>query len=352
MLTDIRLFSHQLAQPQFEHPRDLVAWMGAVQAQDYRMAKWAVGVRLKGANCRLVDDALAKGEIVRMHIMRPTWHFVAGKDLRWMLALSGQRVKKAVDSWVKGGGYDISEEVYAKCNDFLGKILSGHRCLTRLEIEKEFERAGIATADDRVRRYVLRAEVEGLVCSGGDKDGEPTYALLDEQVAPGAELHREEALAQLAIHYFRSHSPAGIKDFTWWSGLSLTEAKQAIALADRELRPEKFGGQEFWVHESCRPIVKDESLHYLPPFDEYLISYKERQTVIEPEYYPKAFNRWGIFYPVILHKGRIIGNWSKVVKRGKTQISTSFFDPGYKVSSRLLEQAESRYKAFMEIGGE
>ena len=95
MLTDIRLLSHQLAKPRFRSPKELVAWMGAVQAQEYTMAKWAVGTRLKSSSLRVVDDALAKGEILRTHILRPTWHFIVAEDIRWMLQLSGGRIRTA-----------------------------------------------------------------------------------------------------------------------------------------------------------------------------------------------------------------------------------------------------------------
>ena len=108
MLTDIRLLSHQLAKPRFRSPKELVAWMGAVQAQEYTMAKWAVGTRLKSSSLRVVDDALAKGEILRTHILRPTWHFIVAEDIRWMLKLSAQRIISANDSFAKGYDLDLS----------------------------------------------------------------------------------------------------------------------------------------------------------------------------------------------------------------------------------------------------
>ena len=49
MITDIRLAGQQLAAPRFDTPKKLVSWMGAIQAQDYAMARWAVGIRLKSA---------------------------------------------------------------------------------------------------------------------------------------------------------------------------------------------------------------------------------------------------------------------------------------------------------------
>ncbi len=346
-IAQMRFRSQQLATPAFKCPRDLVAWMGAVQAQDYDMSKWAVGMRIEGGTLRMVNEALEKGEIVRTHIMRPTWHWVAGEDIRWMLKLSGARIKKCVDLWTKASGIDIPEDVYTRCNDLLGKILSGNKSLTKEEMTIEFNRAGILTEDERVRRYMLRAEVEGIICSGADRDGKPTYALIEERVAPVRELSKDEALAKLALNYFRSHSPATLKDFVWWSGLTVTEAKSAIGAIGNQLITMQFELQEFFIHESCREAIGDH-IHFLPSYDEYLISYKDRSAVLDPQHYPKAFNRWGIFYPVLLYKGRIIGNWSRETKKGKINIDVSFFEPADKVENGPLKAAENRYRKFRE----
>lgn len=274
-LTNIRMACHQLTEPEFDHPSDLVAWMGAMQAQDYTMSKWAIGLRVKSATLNQVNEALAKGEIVRTHILRPTWHYVAGKDLRWMLQLTSARVRKSVDSWVKASGPDISESQYNRCNDLIAAMLSGRRHLMREEIETELQHKGVKITDDRVRRYILRAETEGIICSGGDREGKPTYALFDEQVAFTSPVSREEALGRLAINYFRSHSPAMLKDFTWWSGLPVTEAKKALSLILDQLIRMQIGGQEFFTYTSYGERGEKGQMHFLPPFDEYLVSYKE-----------------------------------------------------------------------------
>lgn len=346
MITDIRLAGHQLVTPEFDRPGDLVEWMGALQAQDYRMAKWAIGVRLRTAGLGSINEALEKGEIVRTHVMRPTWHFVAGKDIRWMQKLTALRVKKNLDSWTKGCGVDITEEQYVKSNDLIAKILSGRRYLTREEIETELERSGMTVAGNRTKRYILRAEVEGIVCSGADREGKPTYALLDEHVAPATELSKEESLVKLALAYFRSHSPATLNDFVWWSGLTVKEAKQAISIAGKELVTENFHSCEFLIHHSCRKAKREEIVHFLPPYDEYLISYKDRTAVMAEEHYSKAFNNWGIFYPVLLHQGRIVGNWKKTIKKGETVLSTSFFDSGQPIGQSALKEAEKRFSDF------
>lgn len=340
----MRLAGHQLNGAVFERPRDLVAWMGAMQAQDYTMVKWAVGLRLKGGTLAAVNEALERGEIVRTHIMRPTWHLVAGEDIRWMLKLSGQRVKKSIDLWTKGTGLDIPESLYTHCNDWIGRLLSGNRSMTKEELSKELEKVGIPVDPERIKRYLLRAELLGIVCSGGDREGKPTYALLDEHVAPVPEISREEALTKLALNYFRSHAPATLKDFVWWSGLTVTEAKQAVGALGPQLRKETFGDQEFLIHTSCAETRKKDCLHCLPPYDEYLVSYKNRSLILHPQHMPKAYNNWGIFYPVMLHNGRIVGNWSRTKKEPAARVT--LFEPDHPLKSALLEKAIGQYLEF------
>ncbi len=342
----VRIKNQQLVTPAFERAGELVGWMGAMQAQDYAMVKWAVGLRLKQGSLATVNEALQRGEIVRMHVMRPTWHLVAGEDIRWMLKLSGLRVKKCIDLWSKGKGIDIPEGLYTRCNDLFGKVLSGRRCMTKERIEEELKRAGIPVDAERVRRYLLRSEVEGILCSGADEGGKPTYALLDEWVAPAPDLSREEALAKLALNYFRSHAPATLKDFIWWSGLTISEAKRAVGALGNGLCRECIGGQEFLFHQSCGESGKGDCFHFLPSYDEYLIAYKDRSAALDAVHVPKVHNKWGIFYPVLLYQGKIVGNWTK--KQGKERISftVSFFEQENGVEPRLVESAEKEFLRF------
>ena len=166
MLTGIRLLSHQLAKPRFRSPKELVAWMGAVQAQEYTMAKWAVGTRLKSSSLRVVDDALAKGEILRTHILRPTWHFIVAEDIRWMLQLSGGRIRTAFDSYARSRKMEITESFYTKGCRLLEQLLGGNKSLTKQELMDGFGRAGVETDNHLIHYFLVRAETDGLVCSG------------------------------------------------------------------------------------------------------------------------------------------------------------------------------------------
>lgn len=347
MIPTIRLHSQQLANPYFNHPKDLVSWMGAIQAQDYAMSKWAVGIRLKSGTLQAVNEALQKGEILRTHVMRPTWHYVAAEDIRWMLKLSARRIIAANDTYAKDRGQDISTELYNKANALLEKILAGNNHLTKQEIDEAFKKVGLETDERQSNRFLTRAEAEGIICSGIDKSHKITYALLEERVPPVKELHKEEALTKLALHYFRSHSPASLKDFVWWSGLSITEARQGIAGIEQELVTECFGNANLYVHQSCKEENVTDILHILPSYDEYLISYKDRTHVLKAEHQSKAFNTFGLFRPVILHNGQIVGNWNKVSGKSGLSVNMEWFEKNMKVKKALLHKAEKRYIAFL-----
>ncbi len=362
MITDIRTVNHQLEKPKFKNPKDVVTWMGAIQGQDYNMAKWAVGIRLKNGRLSDVEEALRKGEILRTHVMRPTWHLVAAEDIRWMQKLTGTRVKAIVESY-SANYFEISPELHKQCYDLLGKILEGNNGLTKQEILEKMNQEGLTIDTHQLGHQLAYGEADAFICSGVDKGKKATYALLDERVPFTPELTKEEALARLARNYFQSHSPASLADFVWWSGLPITEARQGIALMEGEiiangltaykrvadkLTIEKQPEQNLYVHSSC-PVkpAKSKSIHLLPSFDEYLISYKDRTAALQLDHHPKAFTNNGIFYPVIVSNGKVIGNWKRTLKKNTVKVETSVFEPSYVLDEANLQKAISRYEKFL-----
>lgn len=212
MLTG-RMLSQLLAGPPKESPAEVVEWMGAVQAQEIRAAKWAVGLRAASPALSAVREALHKGIILRMHVMRPTWHYIPARDVKWMAALSEKSIKSAWDGYSRLTG--VTKDDYYRNRDLLLKILEG-RHATKNEIVDEFITRGIKTKDDTerfIRLLLMYGEAEGVVCSGVERDGKHTYALASERVPDAVDLTRDEALAELARRYFRSHGPATLEDF-------------------------------------------------------------------------------------------------------------------------------------------
>lgn len=323
--------------------------MGAMQAQNYSMVKWAVGMRLKSATIQAVEKALHEGEILRTHVMRPTWHLVAAEDIRWMLKLSAQRIISANDSFAKGYDLDIPNELYTKAHDLLEKILCGKKSMTKQEIAEHFNRSGIVADNHRMTRFMARAEQEGIICSGEDRGSKCTYALLEERVPPMPELTKDESLARLARSYFRSHSPAVLQDFIWWSGLPVSDAKQAVYLIASELTTEQWKEQTWYIHDTCRTRGKlSGHIHLLPSYDEYLLGYKDRTDVLPLEHYSKAFTNNGLFFPIVLHNGQVIGNWDKSVKKKSVDLKYSWFRQVADMNEETLERERQKFTRFLE----
>ena len=347
-IPNIRLLNQQLSNPLFREPKELVSWMGAMQAQNYSMVKWAVGMRLKSATIQAVEKALREGEILRTHVMRPTWHLVAAEDIRWMLKLSAQRIISANDSFAKGYDLDIPNELYTKAHDLLEKILCGKKSLTKQEIAEHFNRSGIVADNRRMTRFMARAEQEGIICSGEDRGSKCTYALLEERVPPMPELTKDESLARLARSYFRSHSPAVLQDFIWWSGLPVSDAKQAVYLIASELTTEQWKEQTWYIHDTCRTRGKlSGHIHLLPSYDEYLLGYKDRTDVLPLEHYSKAFTNNGLFFPIVLHNGQVIGNWDKSVKKKSVDLKYSWFRQVADMDEETLERERQKFARFL-----
>jgi hypothetical protein len=316
-IADLRLVSHQLLDKtknkKIKTPQEIVLWMGAIQAQDYNMAKWAIGVRLDGYTDKMVEDAFNQGQFLRTHVLRPTWHFVAPATIRWMLQLSAERIKSSARS--RDRDLEISESLYTRTNTLIQKALEGKQ-LTRNELSEALEKAGIKVDSSRMVHFMMRAEVEGIVCSGAMQGKNQTYALLDERVAPQKSLPKEESLANLAQIYFNSHSPATLQDYVWWSGLSLTEAKQGLEAVKQDFYTEEINGRTYLISNTIKNIMPNEdSVYLLPAFDEYLIAYRDREAVFNPKNHSKAISSNGIFRPVIVVNGQVVGTWKKTTAK-------------------------------------
>jgi hypothetical protein len=346
VIANIRLINQQIVRSKCETAKDVVDWMGAMQAQDYAMAKWAIGVRLPEATDRLVETALDNGEIIRTHMLRPTWHFISADDIYWMLALRGAGIKAAIRPRAKQLG--LTEEIVAKSNQIMERAMRGGKSLTREEILSYLIKAGIPVDENRASHLLMWAELDGVICSGATKGKKVTYALLEERVLKTDLPSREEALARLAKKYFSSHGPATVKDFTWWSGLSAREASHAFELVKLNLNPETIYGQTFWsLHTPpLPPAVKDMAI-LLPAFDEFIISYTDREAALPLENFSMSVSSNGIFRPIIVVNGQVTGIWKRTIQKGKVLVETNFFQPPEKTTLALIEEAARKYGNFL-----
>lgn len=342
----VRLASHRLSGAQCQSPEDVVAWMGAVQAQDYNMAKWATGIRCPGYTEEKIEETFNQGKILRTHVLRPTWHMVTPSTIRWMLALTGERIKSLSRS--RDRELEITEALYFQTNCMIAKFLEGGNHLTRNVIGEALKKRKIIVDYARLTHFLMRAEVEGIICSGALQGKEQTYALLDERAPSVPALHKEEALAQLAQLYFQSHHPATLQDFVWWSGLSVSEARSGLDAVKFDFIAEEINGQIYWFrNDSCGISDSENVCHLLPAFDEYIIAYKDRTPVLLSEYHSKAISSNGVFRPVIAVNGKAAGLWKKSGQK-KYSLSFDFFEQEG-ITQNLIEAASNSWKNFISI---
>lgn len=344
----LRLSNQKISTNLFDTPQALITYLGAVQAQDYPMSKWAFGVRLPNATDAGIEAALDSGELVRTHVLRPTWHIVSGQDVRWMLALTSKYIKASAA--IRDRDLGIDSALYIHTNDLIAKALEGGKNLTREEIMQELEKGGVETNSSRAVHFMMNAEQDGIVCNGVMKGKKQTYALLDEKVKPGLVLSREEALANLAGRYFSSHAPATLHDFQWWSGLPMSEARAGFESIKSSLVRFESGGKTYFMGENSLPAATSESsVFFLPAFDEYTVSYKDRSTVFDPQWHKNAITSNGIFKPIIVHDGLVIGIWKRTVQKNKVLVEVEFFDPKDALEQGAMKKAAAGFGKFLGL---
>jgi hypothetical protein len=341
-----RLINQQIAGTSAATVQGVVARMGAMQAQDYAMLKWAVGIRLPNSTDQDIEAAMASGEVIRIHVLRPTWHLVIPSDVRWMLALSSPQILAAMR--MRDIGLELSDEIYVRCNSILDKVLRNGTYLTKDEIMAEFSRSGLEVDADRTYHILAHSEMEGVVCSGPTRNGKQTYALLEERIPPAVSISKEEALVRLAKIYFTGRGPATLQDFVWWSGLSVRDARIGLEAVRSDLNSETIDLQTYWFDGSASTGGSDtESLYVLPAFDEYIISYRDREALLPFKEQRKVVSINGIFRPTIVRNGQVVGIWNRTTKKDKVLIHTDFFSPPDPSITDELEKRFTEYGRFL-----
>jgi len=340
----LRLHHQRLSSPGFGRAAAVVKWLGAVQAQDFTAAKWALGLRMRNAVDEDIEKAFADGSILRTHVLRPTWHFVAPEDIRWMLELTAPRVNTAMGSYYRKSSLDAP--IFKRSQKALAAALRGGRQLTRPMLQRAVERAGIATDRLTFVFILLRAELDGLICSGARIGAQFTYALLEDRVAKTQTMTRDEALATLARRYVASRGPATVQDFAWWSGLAMTDARAGIEMAARHLAREVINGRTYWLEASTSQAKRGEAEAYLlPAYDEYLIAYKDRSAALDPSHVAQGMN--AILGGTIVLKGRIVGTWKRTSEKGALRLTLNAFGALRGSARRAVVDAASRYGRFL-----
>lgn len=305
-----------------------------------------VGVRLPGSTDKSVESAINIGEIIRTHALRPTWHFVEAKDVYWMLELSAPQIKTAMRARDKE--LRLTETVFTRSNNIIEKALRDRNHLTREELVKLLAATGFDNENNRVSHLLMRAEIEGIICSGTVKAGKQTYALLAERVPKTRELKRDEAAAELARRYFTSHGPATLTDFVWWSGLPVKECRHAIEDIKSSFVAETFDNETYWLSpETVFTEIDKNRIFLLPAFDEYLISYKNRTAMLTFENHIKTVSNNGVFRPIIVQNGQVIGIWKRTLKNDNVILETEYFGSPDKTTKIKVTETFEKYLRFL-----
>jgi DNA glycosylase AlkZ-like len=346
-LVRTRLRNQRLIDAVHRRPVDVVAWFGAMQAQEYEPAKWGIGLRMRdGAVHTDIERAIERGQILRTHALRPTWHFVTAADIRWILELTAPRVHRSLSSLRRR--LELDTRTLVRCCNLFEHALADGKFLVRAELADRLARAKLPMTGIRLAIAVMYAELEGVICSGPRRAAKFTYANLAERAAKSRRLDREDALAELSRRYLQSHGPATCRDFAWWSGLTMADAKRGIEMVGA--RREDVDGLTYRSLESTTPgSARGAAAHLLPIYDEYLVAYRDRAVVPHSQSRITVVPGWNVnFQHAVVFNGQVAGTW-RTPATSKPIVIQATLVSGLGVGARrAVVQAARRYGGFQE----
>ena len=324
----IRLLNQQLVAPKFSDPAGVVGYLGAIQAQEYRLMRWAVAMRTKKPSMKAFKEAFNSGRIIRLHLMRGTWQLITAEDYWPILELCAPKAISVTKGWMSSNKISIPDEEMLQIREILLQTAVDKRSVTKEDFVQALAEKDITMDDHRLSYHIRMTEMSGLLCSGDLLPMKASYALTANKVKSTVKMNRDEALMRFTRKYFQSRQPATLEDFVWWSGLNVSDCRKGIALLGDTIHVEHWKGRDFYLTDDCRTrgFRKGQFL-LIPPYDEYLIGYKSRDIVLLPEHRHHAHNNSGIFQPIIAHDGIICGNWSPF----KEDCQVEFFEGDYGV---------------------
>ena len=346
-----RLRTQRLTGPPFESAEAVVGFFGAMQAQEYQYAKWSIGQRTVGLTDSAVDAMLASGSLLRTHILRPTWHFVLPADIRWIMALTAPRVAVFNRHYLDRA--ELDPDILSRAYNVLTAALTGRR-LARKEIQAALAEAGIKASGLRFGLILMQAELDLLICSGGLRGKQQTYALLDELVPQADPLTPDEALAQLTRRYFTSHGPSTIADFKWWSSLTVAQIKRGLAMLGSDLEQMTIGGTDYW--SGSHPILDAESdagprVHLVQGYDEVVIGYQKTRSALDVAGLAVEPLVDSFYHPILVN-GQVTALWRRAPEKGKAVIQTRLLRALTGAERLALNAEVVRYGEFFELPAE
>lgn len=347
-ITRARLLNQHLIKNKFDNVQEAVDYFGAVQAQDFPAAKWSLGIRLKNSTNIDIEKAYNEGKILRTHIMRPTWHFVSPQNLVWMQKLTSERVKALMGYY--NNKLDLTPKIFAKCNAVIAKSLQNYNYLTRQDLKKVLKDAGITTDVQRLAHLLIWAELDGIITSGPMKGKQFTYALVDERVGKTKEISREESLSKLLLKYFQSHGPAQIKDFAWWSGLTIKDANEGISMVRSKFSNFSLNGKIYWfLKDTYNREEKIQKVFLLSVYDEYFIGYTDRSDIVEDEYRKTLPVGNALLTSLLIIDGKVRGTWKRKINKMGVEFKVNSFKTINMGVKRAIEEEALKYANFFHL---
>lgn len=347
-----RLAVQHIARPIRATPLDIVRHLLAVQAQDYIGAKWGIGLRIKCATDAAVDRAVNEASIVRTHVLRPTWHFVAAEDIRWVLAITGPRVLALNAAMTRKLGIDARKQT--KAFDAMARTLEGGAFRTREELRDAMVAAGVAVpTGQHLAYYVMHAEQVALLCNGPRRGKQFTYALMDERVPSTPASDDDEALGRLAARFIQGHGPATVRDLARWASLSQAMAKRAVEIAGEAIITRSFDGTPLLMAPDARPPVRGAlGAQLLCIYDEYFAGYKERGAIITPADERAISGQGAAVREGFLIDGRVRGTWAREFDAKTVAIALRPFGRISAAERAALRAAAEPYARFFGVEAE
>lgn len=304
----------------------VVTWFGAMQAQDLASGMWSLGCRLPGRTWDDVHAALERREALRTWPMRSTVHLVPPCDARWMLELMGPRVLAGAAA--RRATLGLDEATANRAVEVLADALAGGGRLTRAQCVATLAEAGLDPTGQRGYHLLWYASQLGVTCVAPNMGKEQTFVLLDEWVPDPHRPERDEALAIMAVRYFRSHGPTTRQDFAGWTGLTAADAKRGIAATGDELVSVRVDGREMFArpalldaYDPAAIVAGEDEVLALPGFDEYLLGFKDRSLMVAEEHKQAIIPGGnGVFQSTVVRDGRVIATWKRSTGRKQTTI--------------------------------
>ena len=349
-ITTQRLQNQQIEYPRFENPAEVLSWLGAIQGQDYLGAKWSIGLRVLNSTDAQIEQAIADNKIVRTWLMRGTLFLLAAEDLRWMLQLLAPRVIQGTTRRYRE--LELDDKTLSRSRDIIVKALEGRKQHTRRELLAILEENSISTTGQRGIHMLQYASMCGLIFQGTVKNNNPVFMLLDEWLPSAKPMLREKALAELAQRYFISRAPATLHDFAWWGGLTMADARTGLEGIKHLLIEESIDGTGYWLPQDATfKAAPDSPTVYTPPgFDEYLLGYKVRDMMLDPQHAEKVCpGKNGVFYPTIVRDGQMIATWKRTVKPKKMIVEMQPFESMTKPEIEAFTTAIQRFGDFHQM---